>query len=171
MRKLFKYLLPFILLNVSLSAYESEDKLKTVIVGKVAKYISWNDCSSKTFVITVLNSSYSELFDEVYFDKKIKSKPVVIRHIDNIYDLGVTDILFISELGEFTLDEVFMMSKNRNILTVSDMRGFAQKGGNLQLYFVGQKLKLKMNVDAMQEEGFHVKRTLLKIVEVVEAEE
>ena len=119
----------------------------------------------------MLNSSYSQLFDEVYFDKKIKSKPVIIRHIDNVDDIGTTDILFISELREFTLDEVFLMSRNKNILTVSDMRGFAHKGGNLQLYFVGQKLKLKMNIDAMQEEGFHVKRTLLKIVEVVEGEE
>jgi len=171
MVKLFRYLLLLSLLNIVLFAYESEEKLKTVIVGKVAKYISWTENSRETFVITVLNSSYSQLFDEVYFDKKIKSKPVIIRHIDNVDDIGTTDILFISELREFTLDEVFLMSRNKNILTVSDMRGFAHKGGNLQLYFVGQKLKLKMNIDAMQEEGFHVKRTLLKIVEVVEGEE
>jgi len=171
MFKLLQYLLILILLHISLEAYESEDKLKTVIVGKVAKYISWRKRSEDSFVITVLNNKYGTLFDEVYFDKSIKSKPVVIRYIDNIANLGDTDILYIAELEELSLDEVLDISKNKNILTVSDMRGFAQKGGTLQLYFVGQKLKLKMNIDVLQDEGFHIERTLLKIVEVVEEEE
>ena len=166
MFKLLQYLFIFILLHISLEAYESEDKLKTAIVGKVAKYILWRESQADTFVITILNNKYGTLFDEVYFDKNIKSKPVVIRYIDNIENLESTDILYIAELKEFSLDKILQISKNRNILTVSDMRGFAQKGGDLQLYFVGQKLKLKMNIDAMQEEGFHIERTLLKIVEV-----
>ena len=171
MLRFLKYILILLLLYTSLSAYESEDKLKTVIVGKVAKYISWRESKGDTFVITVLNNSYDTLFEEVYFGKKIKGKPVVIRYINSIKSLGTTDILYISQLKNSTLEEILLASKNKNILTVSDMRGFAHKGGDLQLYFLGQKLKLKMNTDVMQDEGFYIERTLLKIVEVVKGDE
>ena len=168
--KLFQILLILLSFSIFLDAYESEDKLKTVITGKVAKYISWQEKDSEFFNIVVLNNQFGTLFDDVFEDKKIKSKPVYIHYIEYIQEIGMADILFISELGENSLDSVLAFTKGKNILTLSDLRGFAQKGGAIQFYFVGQKLKLKMNTDVMQEEGFHVERTLLKIVDITKGD-
>jgi len=168
--KIIRLILSLLLLNSLVSAYESEKRLETVITGKVAKYITWKPKSSDEFVITILNSQFGVLFDEVYIDKEIKSKPVKIHYIKNISDLNTTDILFISALHENNLEEIFSYTSGKNILLVSDIRGFAQKGGNLQFYFLGQKIKLKMNIDVMTKEGFHVERTLLKIVDIVKGD-
>jgi len=165
---MFKMILYFfIFISTFLHAYESEDKLKVVIIGKTAKYITCKENNLDTFVITVLRNPYGELFDEVYKDKKIKSKPVIIKYIDDINDLGESDILYIPKVSAAELSDILQHTENQNILTVSDTRGFAQKGGIIQLYFVSQRLKLKINTHSANLQNIKIKPTLLRIAEVV----
>ncbi len=165
--KFLYIILIFSLFGTTLNAYESEDKLKAVIVGKVAKYVTWEENNDTTFKITVLKNQYENLFLEIYKNKKIKNKPVEIIEIKNIDNLQSTDILYIPKVNAINLQKILNKTKNKNILTISDIRGFAQRGGVLQLYFHSQKLKLKMNTDILQKEGFSVNRTLLRIVDIV----
>lgn len=166
MIQFFRLLLILLWISTTIHAYESENRLKTVIVGKVAKYISWNKNIDKQFIITVLKNRYGNLFTNTYLNKKIKSKPVKIKYISNIYELEDSEILFISKSNN-NLKEILEYVKHKNILTVSDKLGFAQKGGIIQLYFVGQMLKLKINIDIMREENLKADRALLRIVDIV----
>ena len=163
-------LLLFLNACVILNAYELENKLKTAIVGKVAKYVTWSDETHSEFIITVLNNQYGEMFDKVYKDKKIKSKPVVIKYVESVEDVNRTDILFISQVNGDEVEQILKTIKNKDILSVSDLRGFAQRGGCLQLFFVGQKLKLKMNLESVKENEFKVDRTLLRVVDISKGE-
>ncbi len=158
-------------ISLTLEAYESEERLEAVIIGKVAKYISWKEHHRDFFVITVLNNQSLEIFKSIYKDKKIKSRPVKIKNIDNINDINSTDILYIPQINSIELDKILKKVKNKNILTISNIRGFAQKGGGLQLYFVKRKLKLKLNIDVMREEEFDVELPLLRIVEIQKRED
>ena len=167
MIKIFKTVFIASLLYTSLYAYESEDKLKAVIVGKVAKYIEFKENNSTSFTITILNNQFDTLFDDIYHNKTIQSKPVKIQYIKDIRELNTTDILFISSENSWLLSDILQKIEGRGILSVSDLRGFTQKGGILQLYFLGQKLKLKMNIDALQREKLDADNTLLRIVEIV----
>ncbi|MEA1983947.1 MAG: YfiR family protein, partial [Campylobacterota bacterium] len=141
--------------------------LKVAIVGKLAKYVSFEDDSSKSFVITVLNNPFENLFNAVYNGKKINSKPVKIVYINDIQDLKETNIFYIPQVNSKTLSSALDKSKNRNILTISSTRGFAQRGGMIQLYFVSQKLKLKINTQQATKEGIKIKPMLLRISDIV----
>ena len=167
MKKLLKIVSIVFLFYSSLHSYESEDKLKAVIVGKVAKYIEFKESNSTAFTITVLNNQFNTLFDNIYHNKTIQSKPVKIKYIQEIDDLNSTDILFISSSNSWHIADILQKIEGREILSISDLRGFAQKGGVLQLYFLGQKLKLKMNLDALKRADLDVDNTLLRIVEIV----
>ncbi len=68
------------------------------------------------------------------------------------------------------LSQILNKTKDRNILTISDTRGFAQRGGILQLYFVSQKLKLKVNTHSAKLQNIKIKPTLLRIASVVKEE-
>jgi len=167
----FKIISIILFFIISLNAYETEDKLKVVIVGKVAKYVTYKDNNLTNFTITVLNNPFGNLFDSVYYNKKIKSKPVKINYIKNIDDLNNTDILYISNVDNEELSNIIQKTNGKNILTVSDTRGFAQRGGVLQLYFVSQKLKLKINLNSAKEQSLKIKSTLLRISDVVEGDQ
>jgi len=161
----------FIYQSLILHAYESEEKLKTVIIGKVAKYIVWKEHKSNTFVITVLNNEFSSLFDDVYKDRTIKNREVEIRYIKDIEELKDADILFISQKNLHDIDDILAKVKRKNLLTVSDLRGFAQKRGCIQLYFLGRKLKIKLNIDAMKAKNFKVDKRLIRVSEIVKGDE
>jgi len=163
-RLIFVFL--FIFLS-SLNGYESEDKLKVIIIGKVANYIKWKEKDNKQFIITVLNYPNENLFNDLLNGKKIKKKDILIKYIDNIDQLSDTDILYIPVSQASKLTNILKNTDGKNILTVSGIRGFAEKGGIVQVYFVSQKVKLKVNLDVAKRESLKISSSLLRIAKIV----
>jgi len=155
------------LLLSPLSAYESQDKLEVIVVGKVAKFVQWKRDRKRTFVITILNNPYEDLFDVTYKNKKIHKKKIELVYIDNIKDLKFTHILYISNSNSKKLKNILKTINKKNILVVSNIRGFAQKGGVIQVYFASRKPKLKINLKRAKKNNLKVSSSLLKIAEIV----
>ncbi|MEA1917934.1 MAG: YfiR family protein [Campylobacterota bacterium] len=171
MSKIFKLLFTLMIFAFTVNANVSEDKLKVLIVGKVAKFISWEKSDNKNFVITILNNPFGDMFDKAFKGKKIKKKDVEIKYIDNIDQLGFTNILYISNKDSKNLDTILERVKGKNILTVSGIRGFAQKKGAMQIYFASQKVKLKINLDTAKEDNLKIKSSLLRIADVIRGDD
>jgi len=138
-----------------------------VLVGKVGKYVTWDHQNNEKFIITILDNQDNNLFDKVYKNKKIKKHNVELKYIDNIDELSETNILFISVSKSNNLQEILEKTSNKNILTVSVIRGFAQKGGILQIYFSSQKPKIRINLNASKKENLKIKSSLLRISDIV----
>ncbi len=156
------------LLNVNfLFSYQSEEALKVAVIGKVAKYISWpNDTS--TFTIVILDNPFGKEIDATYKNKKINGKKVKIVRINDIKDLPKdTKILYIPQKDSYKLTTILQNISNKNILTISDIRGFAQKKGILQIYFLSRKLRLKINLDEAKKNDLQIRSVLLRIVKIV----
>ena len=164
---MYKVIILLSLLISSINAYEEEDKVKVVIVGKVAKYIKWRNNSSEKFVITVLKNPFNDLFDTIYKSKKIHKKDVEIKYINNIDKLTDTNILYLPKVNSTELNKVLKKIKGKHILSISDMRSFAQKGGMIQISFASQRAKLKINLQSTDRENLQVKASLLKISDVI----
>ena len=165
---MYKVIIALFLLVHSVDAYESEDKVKVVIVGKVAKFIRWMDNSDKKFTITVLKDPFDGLFDTIYSKKKIHKKNVELKYIDSVDDIADTDILYLPKLSSDELKNVFEKIDGKDILSVSDMRSFAQKGGMIQISFASQRAKLKINTQSTKKSNLQVSASLLKISDIVE---
>ena len=164
---MFKLLVLILITSFSLQAYESEDELKVILIGKISKYISYKDKINDNFIITVLKNPFGDLFTSTYQNKTIKSKPVLIKYIQNIKDLSETHILYIPKLKAKELSSVLKTCHKKSIVTISDSRGFAQRGGLIQLYSVSQKLKLKINIYEAKQQNIKIEHTLLRIADVV----
>jgi len=165
-----RFFLLFII-TLTLHASLSEDKLKVMIIGRVAKYIVWpQEQTAKNFCITILDNPFSTLPDTLYKNKKINNKPVVISYIDDIKEIKRSDILYIPKSQTSQLQTILSYIKNKGIFTISDIKGFAEKKGMLQLYFVSRKIKLKINLDAVKKEHLNIRSTLLRIAKVIKEE-
>jgi len=169
---MYKILLVFLLLMSNLLSYESEDKLKVVIVGKVVKFITWDEQQkSGKFVISVLKNPFETMFDDLYKGKSIQGKNVELKYIENIDELEDSNVLYIPNVSAAELNKILKKIENQKILTISDMRGFVQRGGMIQIGFSSQKAKLKINVDNTAKANLEVKASLLKISDVVKGVE
>ncbi len=157
-----------ILFVFTAQAYESDDTLKVSIIEKASQFIALKDKGGESVVVTVFNNSYGDLFEKIFADKQINSKNIKIKYITSIDQLENTTILYISNVSSENLSAILEKTNHKNILTVSDMRGFAEKGGILQVYIASQKAKLKINLDVANQEDIKVKASLLRIAEVVQ---
>jgi len=164
---IYKIFLILVIMFTTLNAYESEDKLKAVIIGKVAKYITWQDKNSENFTITILKNKNGDLFDKLYNGKKIAKKPVKIIYIDDVKELGETNVLYVSKNSSKDLNRILENINGKNILLVGDIRGFAEKGGTMQIYFASQKIKLRINLQSAKKDNLKFKSTLLRIADVI----
>lgn len=163
-------LILIVVLSISpsiLTAYESENKVEINIIAKASKFIKWKKKPYAEFIITILNNPYGELFDEILANKTINRKKVKLIYIDDINKLQDTHILYVAKSDAKDLENVLAAVANKNILTVSGIRGFAEKDGLMQIYFVLQKVKLKINLDTAKKEKLKISSSLLRISDIV----
>jgi len=168
MKRLLFLLLFF---TITLQASLSEDKLKVMLIGKIVKYVVWNEKeSTKELRITVLNNPFEDTADKFYKDKKIDGRDVKLTYIESIDELKESDILYIPSSASSQLQTILETIKGKGIFTISDIRGFAQRSGMLQLYFVSRKIKLKINLQRVKDEHLNIRSTLLRIAKVIKEE-
>jgi len=114
-----------------------------------------------------LNNPYGDLFNQILKEKKVRDKEILIKYIDSIDELKFTNILYIPVSNSRKLEDILVKTKNKNILTVSDIRGFADKKGIVQIYFVSQKVKMKINLDSATQNKLKISLSLLRIADVI----
>lgn len=152
-------------------ANETELRLKTVFLGRFAEYVSTpSHLEGKNYYqIGVLgNNIFGEQLDVFYKDKKIKNMPVKIEYFDGLEDVVETDLLFVNLPVAAARKNAIDFAKQKSILTISDVRGFAEQGGIIQINFVEQKASIIVNYQAAVESGLFIKAPLLSIATVVQ---
>lgn len=165
-----RFILISLFFALQLNAYEIEDKIKAAVISKIVKYVDLQKNDDKYFKITILKNPFGDLFNTMYSGRLINAKPVKIIYINEIYQLEDTDVLYIPTLNSESLEKILASEKTKNVLTISDNRGFAQRGGVVQLYFVSQKIKIKINTASAYANNIYVKPALLRIAELVKGE-
>ena len=99
--------------------------------------------------------------------KLVKGRPIIVRRIQQIDDVGTCHVLFVSssEIGRFP--EIIESVSDRPVLTVADGGNFAQRGGIINLVKVGNKVRFEINPDAASKAGLQLSAQLLKLAVIV----
>ncbi len=158
-----------LLLSVSwLHASDVERRLEAVFLGRFANYIEWPATAKSSFVITLIDENpFGTLLEAIYKDKLIHGKPIEIRYVTRVRDIGKTDLLFITLDTTAARQEAIEYAQKNSILTICESKGFAERGGVIQLNFVGQKTQIKINHDAAVKSGIKIGAPLLSIATVI----
>jgi hypothetical protein len=118
-------------------------------------------------VIGVLgNDPFGPVLDQIVNGEKIKSRPLVVRRFRNIADIHHCHILFISASEEYRLPEILRWLRGQPVLTVADIPGFAEAGGDIG-FLSGTRVKLVMNPVAIQSANLSVSSKLLRLAQLV----
>jgi len=103
--------------------------------------------------------------------KTIENRKVVIKHCRRLDKLEKCNILFVSRSEEHNLSEILAKVKDWNTLTVSDMEGFAQRGGVINLITIEKKVHFEINLDAAERTGLKISSKLLRLAKIVKDRE
>ena len=154
-------------------AQYAEYEVKAAYLEKFTRFIEWPENSvlsdtTQPFVIGVLGENpFDRILDEVYEKYRIKNRKVKIKYFASPAQLSECNLLFISGSEKDDLLSVLLQINDKPILTVSDSKGFAEKGVHINLSRKNNRFQYEINESALVKSGFSVWAQLLSSAKIV----
>ena len=119
------------------------------------------------YVIGVIGEDpFGIALDEIVNGEQVKGRPLFVRRLTRIEDAARCHILFISASEARRLKDILSRLKDRPVLTVGDMPGFAQAGGAIAFTATTQ-VGLIINPAALHQAHLAISSKLLRLAQLV----
>ncbi|MGI9280661.1 MAG: YfiR family protein [Endozoicomonas sp.] len=145
-----------------------EDRVKTAIVYKITKFVTWpKKKQSLTLCILGEGSINGELI-------KINRKSSMGRRLSVTHkDLNapvdkLCDILYLHSIDQASSSKITSSLKGKPILTISDSRSFAEQGGSIGLARKGKKINFTINKSTVDASGLNISSQLQNLAKVID---
>ncbi len=116
-----------------------------------------------TFVIGLIGNTPLDEVLETSRGKIIKGRPLEVRRIRSLDQLGCCQVLFIASSERYRLASLLAEANRRGILTISDMRDFSRQGGMVQLVTLNNRITFDLNQGAARKAAISFGTQLLKL--------
>lgn len=152
---LLSVVLPFIISSSSLLGAQVGDEytLKAALAYNFAKYTQWSpSLAGQTIEFCFFNDMYSESFAPL-INRTIDNKRIVIKRLPNLVDIESCDLIYLDRDNRAMLEAISNLPAGRAILTISDLSGFSENGGMIEIQTIDNRLRFKINLITAQEAG------------------
>ena len=149
----------------------SEYLVKAAFLYNFAKFVDWPEGSfhhddSPLTILVYGENPFGEAFGSLK-GKTVKGRKLIIKHYSGLIDLERCHIMFISSSEEKYVPSIIKKIKGKNILSVADMDGFAQRGGMINLIKTADRLRIEINAGAAELAGMSISSKLLNLDDIV----
>lgn len=150
----------------------SEYELKAAFISKFPLFVKWPApsfaSSNSPIVIGVLGKNpFGSHLEAALRGKVVDNRPLLWKVCGTVEEAATCQIVFVSESEKEGLDKILQQLGRRKILTVSDLPGFAERGGMLGLGEANRKIRLEVNLESVQTSGLWVDPQLLQLSKVI----
>ena len=157
------------------SVRSGEYELKTAYIYNFTKFITWPASSFKNneevIKLCLLGDDHFGSAIDILKDKKSMGKGFAIKRIPTLNgknrELQSCHIIVISPSEKKKLPQIFLLSNNLAILTISDLDGFARQGGIIGFEMKDKRITFSINIDVAKDSKLKISSELLKLSEVV----
>ncbi len=164
----------FAFLLIIFSSAEAETledyKLKAAFIYKFILFTDWpadilsNDTGTITLGI-VGSNPFGNIFEQVT-DRKVKGRNLVIRYLSRnppASELCRCHVVFISATVKNRVREILKKVSSCPVLTISDIRGFAETGGMIEFRIKRNRLRFIINNREACEAGITFRAQMLQL--------
>ena len=149
-----------------------EYEIKAAFLYNFARYVEWPSerlpAPGGAFVVTILGEDpFGEALDAVTRDRTIHDRPLAVRRVARVEDVGASQILFISRSEVEDLPRILQRLEAAPILTVGETAQFAERGGMIRFRREGARIGFDINVVSTERAGLRVSSQLLKLARIV----
>jgi hypothetical protein len=147
----------------------SEFEVKAVYLYNFGKFIEWPVVPEReAFIICVLGADpFGPILDRMLADETLGGRPVSVERVRDLADTEDCRIVFISSSEANRLPQVLEGLKGKTILTVSDVRNFASRGGMIELVLHEGRVRFDVDLNATRAAGLELSSELLKVARTV----
>lgn len=151
-----------------------EYQVKAVFLFNFSQFVTWPTNAfpeaQTPLTIGVLGEDpFGTYLDETVRGEKVNGHPLVIQRYRSIKEVKDCQILFVSRSESKRVEQILTGLQGKNILTVSDIEGFAAKGGIVRFIAEQNKIHFRINLQAAKDAGLIISSKLLRLAEIVES--
>lgn len=152
-----------------------EYKVKAAFLYNFAQFVQWpaNTFSNEQepFVIGILGENpFGTALEKIVHGETIHGRHFLVTHSKRVQDLEHCQMVFITKSERARFGEIMPRLSGKKILTVSEVPGFASRGGVINFYPERNKVRFEINTSAAQREGLKISSQLLNLGRIVEPE-
>lgn len=151
-----------------------EYQVKAAFLYNFTQFTDWPpsafSATNAPFVIGIVGEDpFGKTMDAVVSGEVVRGRPLVVKRLRADEDLRSCHVLFISRSEQERLTTVLSQLKGSSVLTVSDINGFAQEGGMVNLLMVQKAVKLEINQAVAEEAGLQISAKLLNLARIAKS--
>jgi hypothetical protein len=99
--------------------------------------------------------------------RSVNQRIITLHNINKPQDINTCNLIFISSSYKDSWSSLSRSLSNKNILTVSDFRGFANSGGMIEFGRKDDHINVLLNIEAVKKAGLDVSGRLLALVTLI----
>lgn len=107
------------------------------------------------------------LLIETVKTRTIASKKAKLLIISDDKEIRQCNLLYITESSGNRLQKILEITDKLPILTISDVRGYAEKGCMIEMFLLEKKMHFIVNLTAVRKNGLRLDSTILKYADKV----
>ncbi|MEW8028670.1 MAG: YfiR family protein [Candidatus Thiodiazotropha sp.] len=149
-----------------------ENLLKAVFVFNFAKFARWpaGSWAESGSSLKICSIGYDELANTLVrlHGRTLRDHPVQIVQREGTEQLDACHVLYLANSLQHDAIEIVESLRSKPILTVSEILGFSESGGMIELYQRDGRIRFKVNLHITREAGLDLSSRLLKLAVIVD---
>lgn len=161
-------------LNVQPSLHALTLEEQTVLAAlalNIVRFTTWPDAAQQskkdTIDFCVVGDNVAQQSFASIDQKSVGNKTLKMINLSRLSNFDQCDVLFISELKQNILLQVFVEIKKLPLLTIGTGADFAEQGGMVGLENVNKKMTLHVNITAVREANITISSRLLSLSKII----
>ena len=149
----------------------TEYKLKAALIYKLPKFVRWphGNSSDTPFGLCLVGENRFQGALRSLEGLAVNARRIELRQIDlDELESSRCEMLFISASLDDQLPELLERLSGKPIMSVSDMEGFAERGGGIEIARAENRLNFRINLESVRQGGLEVAAPLLDLATIVE---
>ena len=145
-----------------------EDVLKAAYLFNFTKFVEWPG-ESGDMVLTLCfigGSAVREAMAGNLANKRIGNHTIYVREVTTPQDPGNCNVLYMETTDGHAVPPIAVL--HAPVLTVSNGKGFAHRGGIIELFAEGNRLRFIVNMANAKRAGIKISSSLLQLASVLE---
>jgi hypothetical protein len=148
------------------TAPSKEYQVKAVFLFNFIQFVEWpegvfTEANSPMYIGVLGDDPFGQALDEVVKGESIGGRSLAVVRSRRLEELAGCHLIFISKSETRRLDNVLAQLGSRPVLTVSELDGFANRGGMIAFYSEGKRIRFEINPGVAKRVDLKISSELL----------
>lgn len=158
--------------NCGASLPSHEYQVKAIFLFNFIQFVQWPAATfarpDSPILIGVLGyDPFGPALEAVINGETVHKRPLHVIRSHHWQDLQQCHLVFVSPSERQHVDTVLRAFSTRPVLTVSEVPGFAERGGVINFFFEGRKIRFEINLSAARRHDLKMSAQLLNLARII----